>query len=406
MKRHLRNFSNITVADFVVRSAYQVGKTPLLPIFAASLGASDAFLGIIVSVSTLTGMLLKPLIGILSDRWGRRNWLLAGTFFFAVIPFAYQFVQTPEQLFWIRIFHGLSTAIYGPVTLAYVAEQAQGRQAEKLGVFGMARSAGYIVGPALAGWLLLTMDPSTIFTLIGLMSCAAFVPIVFLENSQLSSLKQQRPPLRQQITSALKSGGQTPAVWLSGGLEASMFVALYAIKAFLPIHALSIGVGVEMVGLFFALQEAVHLVLKPFSGRLADRVGYLPIIGWGMALLGVSLPVLTWMQTGTGLLLPAMTMGLAQALVFPATVALVSTRISPDNLGAGMGLIGTLKNAGKVAGPVIGGVLLTWFGFAATVQILGALLLIGVGGLWLAIKRPLNNNARGLGKWKQAKDWR
>ena len=44
----------ITLADFIVRSAYQVGKTPLLPIFAASLGASDALLGLIVAISTLT----------------------------------------------------------------------------------------------------------------------------------------------------------------------------------------------------------------------------------------------------------------------------------------------------------------------------------------------------------------
>ena len=63
-----RNFAYITSADFIVRSAYQMGKTPLLPLFAAALGASDAFTGFIVSVSTLTGMVLKPFVGILSDR--------------------------------------------------------------------------------------------------------------------------------------------------------------------------------------------------------------------------------------------------------------------------------------------------------------------------------------------------
>jgi len=95
---NLGDFLNITLADFLVRSAYQMGKTPLLPIYAAMLGATDAFLGFIVSVSTLTGMMLKPGIGILSDRWGRRWWLLTGTAFFAFVPFFYRFVQTPEQL--------------------------------------------------------------------------------------------------------------------------------------------------------------------------------------------------------------------------------------------------------------------------------------------------------------------
>ena len=120
-----RAFAYVTAADFTVRSAYQMGKTPLLPIFAASLGAGDVLLAFIVSVSTLTGMVLKPFIGVLSDRWGRRIWLIVGTVFFALMPFAYRFVQTPEQLFAVRLIHGLATAIYGPVTLAYVSECSQ-----------------------------------------------------------------------------------------------------------------------------------------------------------------------------------------------------------------------------------------------------------------------------------------
>ena len=177
-----RSFIHITIADFLVRTAYQMGKTPLLPIYAASLGASDALLGFIVSVSTLTGMVTKPLFGALSDRQGRRWWLLVGTAFFAVIPFLYRFVDTPQQLVLLRIVHGTATAIYGPVTLAYVAERSVRRRAERLGWFSMARSGGYIVGPALAGWLLLWMDPAAVFTVIGGLSLTAFVPIMLLQE--------------------------------------------------------------------------------------------------------------------------------------------------------------------------------------------------------------------------------
>ena len=166
---HARDFLSITVADLIARTAYQMGKTPLLSIFAASPGASDVFLGLIVSVPTFTGMLLKPFIGVLSDRWGWWAWLLTGTVFFAGMPFLYRFFQTPKQLFLIRVIHGMATAFYGPVTLAYVAEQASGRRAEGLGWFGIARSGGYILGSALAGWLLLFSEPATVYTIIGLM---------------------------------------------------------------------------------------------------------------------------------------------------------------------------------------------------------------------------------------------
>ena len=374
--KHPLNFISITGADFIVRSAYQMGKTPLLPIFAMTLGATDAFLGFIVSVSTLTGMILKPAIGMLSDRWGRRWWLIVGTIFFAGMPFLYRLVDTPAELFCIRIIHGLATAIYGPVTLAFVAEGAKNRLAERLGWFGMARSAGYIVGPAAAGWLLATgMSPVNVFTIIGLLSCLAFAPILLL-SEPAPRVKAVRPPIRQQIAHALKSGTHTPAVWLSGGLEATVFIALYALKAFLPIYALSAGIGIALVGTFFSVQEGVHTALKPLGGRAGDRLGYFWAICLGMALIGITLPLITLTHTVFGLIALATLIGVAQALVFPSTVALVSTQISALHIGAGMGLIGTLKNAGKVIGPILGGGLIAWLDFAPMFWTMGLLSLL------------------------------
>jgi MFS family permease len=381
-----RNFTYLTAADFIARSAYQIGKTPLLPIFAASLGASDAFLGFIVSVSTLTGMVLKPVFGIVSDRWGRRLWLIAGTVFFAAMPFVYRFVATPEQLLVVRIVHGLATAIYGPVSLAYVADQSRHRLAARLGVFGMARSAGYVIGPAAAGWLLLSLDPVSVFTLIGLLSSLAFLPVLLLVEPAPSEPPTLRLPFRQHATQALKDGSRTPGVWLSGSLEATVFVALYAIKAFLPVYALSQGISVVVVGAFFAIQEACQLVLKPVGGRLGDRVGYVWSICSGMGALGLALLLLPLAQGTSGLMTLAVVMGTAQALIFPATVALVSTQINERHVGAGMGLIGTLRNAGKVTGPILGGLLLRWLEFGLILHFMGFGLLLGAASIWFGVQ--------------------
>ena len=375
------NLVKITLTDFIVRSAYQMGKTPLLPIFAASLGANSAFLGFIVSVSTLTGLVLKPLIGLLSDRWGRRWWLVAGTLFFAGMPFFYHLVHTPEQLFCVRIVHGLATAIYGPVTLAFVAEQAMQRRAERLGWFGMARNGSYIVGPAAAGWLLLALDPVDVFTLIGLLSCLAFVP-VFLLSEPRSRNGNGRLPVRRHISAALGSGIRTPSVWLSGSLELTVFLALYAVRAFLPVYALSLGISVALVGIFFSVQEAAHLVLRPLGGRLGDRLGYLEAVSLGMIAMGLPLSLLSMTHGTIGLLSLAVLVGGAQALVFPSTVALVSERIEAEHMGAGMGLIGTFKNIGKVAGPILGGGLVHWLDFASMFRSMAALLLLGAVAMW------------------------
>ena len=399
--RRSKPFLLLMLADFVARSAYQMGKTPLLPIFAAGLGASGAFLGLIVSVSTVTGLFLKPIFGILSDRWGRRVWLLVGTGFFAFMPFTYGFIRSPEELLVIRLIHGLATAIYGPVTLAYIVELSRNQNtAEDIGWFQMARSGGYIFGPALAGWLLLSLEATAVFTIIGFISCLVFLPILRLPKPQERAVAAQttsartrpreskRPPIHQHIVIAIRDGGRTPAVWLGGALESIAFIALYTLKAFLPLYALEAGVSVALVGVFFSLNEAIHVLGKPFCGRLGDRWGYLPTISLGMLILAAALPLTRALDQGALFLAPAAMMGLAQALIFPAAIALVSDRISPEHLGAGMGMLGMLQNIGKVAGPVLGGLSIAAIGYESTLIALSALLLLGAAVVWRLRQPP------------------
>ena len=383
-----RNFLRITLADLIVRSAYQMGKTPLLPIFAAALGASDVMLGLIVSVSTLTGMVSKPLVGFLSDRWGRKLWLIVGTCFFAFIPFAYWLVETPQHLVIIRVVHGCATAIYGPVTLAYVAENTRRKRAEKLAWFSIARNGGYIVGPAFAGWLLLTRSPQLVFTIIGLISCLAFLPVLRM-NDIARPTANTRTPFLEQIGNALRQGSQTPAVWLSGGIESVTFVVLYALKAYLPIYALAQGYNTAEVGTFFAVQETAQIVFKPIGGRISDRRGTKPTIIIGMIGLAVVLGMVTMAQTWWTLLLLAGLLGVFQALIFPATTALIAEQLASANLGTGMGLVGTMRNFGKVVGPIVVGVLLTWFDFRPTFLILSVSMSVTALMLLIAPRKHL-----------------
>ena len=340
-------------------------------------------MGFIISVSTLTGMFTKPLIGLLSDRWGRRSWLLIGTAFFVLMPFAYRFVGSPDQLVAVRIVHGMATAIYGPVTLAYVAEMSPAGRAERLAWFSIARNAGYIVGPLAAGWMLLTMDPVSVFTVIGLLSAAAFLPVLSLKESATPQIA--RPPsLAVQAVRGLLSGGRTPAVWLAGGMESANYVALYAVKAFLPLQALSLGMNAAAVGTFFAVQESFHVVLNPLGGRVGDRFGHRAAVSLGMGIMGVGLATLTFVNSFWVLMTPAVLLGVGQALVFPSTVALVSDHVDRTNLGLGMGLVGTLRNAGKVAGPIAGGFLVAMLDFSATFALTATALVLAATSLGLA----------------------
>ena len=383
----------IGCADLIVRTAYQVGKTPLMPLFAASLGAGELVVGAIVSVSTMTGMVLKPIFGWLSDRWGRRLWLLTGLVLFSGVPFLYSWVNTPEELFVLRLLHGLATAVFGPVTLAFVAEMAVSQRAERLGWFGMARSGSYLLAPLLGAWLLTWMDPAAVFTLIGFMSCLAFLPICMMDFSRPTYKRhlEQEKEFGRAWKSAFSAVMSNSRLWLAGMLEMLVYLVTYSIKAFLPLYALyAADFNLLAVGLFFTVQEAAHLVMRPVGGRFGDRMGYLPAINVGYLVLMIGLSLLPYATAHVELLVIAVVLGAGQGLIFPSTVAFVSRCVDTRHLGAGMGFLGAVRNFGKVAGPLTAGALLTRMDYSQVFHLGGAVALLVVLTLLLLQKNYLD----------------
>lgn len=373
-----QNLWRVTAADFVVRTAYQMGKTPLLPLFAASIGAGPLLLGFIVSVSTMTGFFFKPLFGFLSDRSGRRLWMLIGVSVFAFTPFLYWFVETPEQLVLLRLFHGLATAIFGPVTLAYVAALATNKRATRQGWFGLARSGSYLIAPTAAAWLLQYWPPEVVFSIIGTISLAAFLPVLFLTEKpqqKMGHYAQDNPIVT--FVRAAKRASNSPILWFAGTMEMVVYVATYAIKAFLPLYAhLQLGIDLLTVGLFFSVQEGLNLLARPIGGKLADHFGLRPTLAVALLMLSLAISLLPMASTATQFLLIAAAMGATLGVTLPTIIALYSQHLPDHNLGLGMGLLGTIRNLGKILGPMVGGVLLAFATYTTLFSVSAVLILL------------------------------
>ena len=368
------NLARLFLADFIVRGFYQIGKTPLLPLFAASIGAGELIIGFIVSVSTMTGMLLKPVFGILSDRWGRKVWLLVATILFSGMPFLYQFVTTEQELMVLRLFHGISTAIFGPVSLAYVAGINALGLGERIAYFGMSRLLASLSAPLIAGILLTFLNFQTVFLLIGFCSLFGMIPI-FLLSEDLVEKPQKKVSIINYFFTSFNYSIKIPAIWLAGFLELMVYLTIYAVKAFLPLFIISQEGGtVLQAGLFFFMQELAHVLFRPVGGKLSDKYGQPLIIILGMVLLSLGLYLLTNL-TDNLFLLPAILFGIGQGLIFPSSVALLSKSARGNYLGAAMGFYGALRNFGKVIGPIIAGMLLSVFSYAIVFNILAGIII-------------------------------
>src|SRR5436190_23849314 len=126
---------------------------PLLPFYAESFGATPAVVGLLVSAYALCQLIAGPPLGHLSDRVGRRPVLLVSQIGTCIGFIMLGFAQTLWLVFLARIIDGL-TAGNLTVAQAYISDVTEPQnRAKAFGLIGVAFSLGFLVGPALSGFL-------------------------------------------------------------------------------------------------------------------------------------------------------------------------------------------------------------------------------------------------------------
>src|SRR3989475_13242941 len=95
-------FVAILFASLLSCLGYQMARSPVLPAFAADLGALPELIGIIVAASTITGVFFKLPAGALSAVLGKNRMMVLGEHFFDIPPFLYPFVLDAWSLLAVR----------------------------------------------------------------------------------------------------------------------------------------------------------------------------------------------------------------------------------------------------------------------------------------------------------------
>jgi MFS family permease len=362
--------------ELMARTGYQMGKSPVLPLFAKALGAGPEISGAIVAVSTITGLITSPLIGTLSDRYGRRRSLIVGTALFAFVPFVYLLIKTPGQLLLVRLIHGFATAIYGPVVAALVADMFQQRRARYIGWYRSVRAASYLLGPALGGFVLFYADFRLAWVTVGALGLVAFVPALVLLRARQPTARAQAGTgtlefIRQHLLQAFKN----PILLALGVVEAALYLGLRANKAFLPLYAVSIGMNPAQIGVIFSIQVAATLLAQPIGGYLSDRLGRKPVILTGLALVGIALPLMVMAHALPVLALLSVVLGLGEAAVMPSIITLGTELSDKENYGSTLGMLDAMDNAGKALGPIFAGLLLGLFNYVTSFAIVAGILI-------------------------------
>lgn len=399
-----RSFLALGAMDITARTGYQMGKSPVLPVLALAVGAGSVELGLIVSASVATGIVLKPSIGALSDRIGRRPLLLIAGALFALVPWCYVYVDGLRSLLLVRILHGLATAVCGPIMAAWVADLYADRDQGciRYGWYDTFRSVGYVSGPFLGGLALKAFaDPRHIYFVVGMFGVAAALAALFLVPSnpilaESNTASRTRRSIFSIVAHYVREFASNPFMRSIVGIELIANMMTRWTKVFWVVWALD---RFEMVfiGSLLSLMFATSLGVKPLAGWLGSRTPPRTVLSAGAVLLASGVVGLYHAQSPAGCLFWAMIVGIGDGLVMPSVMVLIAYSVDRKHRGAAFGVLGSYRNIGKAAGPALGGLLVAAIGAPWTAVGAACLLTVLSGRLlWhpdepSTIDRPLDS---------------
>ncbi len=358
-----------------------MSKTPVLPLFAASLGASPTEIGWIVIASTIPGILVSFPAGALSDFLGHRRVLLASLAVFATAPFLYLFVDNAWQLMAVRFYHGFATAIFGTVATAAIAERYSTDRAARLSTYSSVTIVGRSVAPFLGGALISMANFGAVY-----IACAVSGVLALAAGSLLRDAaprpkpKLELPHFRKSLVTVLQDRG----IMLVSLVEAAQYLVFGAIEAFLALFAASLGIPAWQIGIILGVQLVSIVFMKPLMGRVSDRLGRKQVIVPGLLVGAASVALLPFLPNFPGLSVLSLVFGLGFATVTSSTAALVADLTRNGRFGSSMGVLRTVMDVGQSIGPVLTGWMVANAGYDDAFLLLATILaaaaaLIGVG---------------------------
>jgi MFS family permease len=356
-----------------------MAKNPALPLFIRSMGVPVSTVGFIAAASTVVGIVVSLPAGILSDIIGRRRVILMATIVFATAPFLYLLITSPWQLVLIRIYHGLATAILGPVAMAAVADTFEKGRGERMGWYSSATMVGRFLAPFVGGILIFGEDFRWVYLADGFAGVLALVAAIRLplataiSGSIWEALKRERGKYGQEIAFVFHNLG----ILATSVIEAVQYFAFGCLETFFPIYLNEkLGYPVWKIGLLFTAQILAATFTKPVMGRLSDRYGRIPMIVSGLALGGVTTGTMILSSNYLVILVFITLFGLGLATVTASTSALVADLARSQSRGSALGILSSIMDVGHSSGPMVTGVLVGAYSYQMAFGIVGIGLIV------------------------------
>lgn len=362
---------------------------PVIPYYAGNLGISISDTGLIVSVFSYVNAIFIVPAGIISDRWGRRIFLVSGLVIAAIAPFLYPLVHDMPMLYVIRIFHGLGSALLIPSALALVSDiTGEGGHGKAMGWFTASSQLGLMTGPLAGGFILEHFGFQAAFYSCSLMPLLALL-FISTRMHALPHTPVHRKPMELHSWQWLTSGGALISI------VALIMTAIgsSSISTFIPLYIKQFSISESGAGIIITSCYLSSAALRIPAGTMSDRFGNVPLILAGTALCAAGIVLIPCFHGLFELAIVSLVFGLGMGFSMPAALSWLAQISPPHKRGLAMGLGSASFQVGLALGSTILGVISQYNGFSTMYLAAGGT--IGIAALViLAIAISGNRSAQ------------
>ncbi len=348
---------------------------PFLPFYAQEFGATPLVIGLLLTTFSICQFITAPIMGRLSDHYGRKPLLLFSQFSTFLGFLILGFANSLWMIFLSRIVDGLFGSNF-TIAQAYLSDISSRKDRSKaFGISGVAFGFGFLIGPGIGGFLSQFSFQLPSFLASGV-SCITMLIIFFFLPETIKRKKKIEFDIKIFHFTDFRKFFSNPRLsmklWeffayiLSFAVWVSTF-ALYAQKQ-LGFDATDIGYSLTYIGFISIIIRGILLsrLINLFGERKLQYIGIVCIL-FGM--IG-SVFVYDWLAIIIIMTLFAFGSGVSR----PLMLGNISRKVSSEKQGSVMGVTNSLVSIAQIIGPLLGGFMINYF-FQGTLGIISAFII-------------------------------
>ena len=333
---------------------------PVMPAYLQVFGVGGQVLGFLIACFALAQFLLSPVAGDLSDRHGRKRFIVAGLVVYGISQLLFGFASEVWILFLARFLSGAGAAFIMPPIMAFVADITTYEERGKgMGMIGAAISLGFMIGPGIGGFLS-KVDLTFPFYLAGSVAIlAAVLSAIYLPNVQNNHIATSKPKRENLATQLLRSFKTSYFVFLI-----VVFTFSFGIANFQSTLALFLDFKFDYsptdIAIIITIGGFAGVILQMFVvNKLFKRFGEMKVILVNLIVAAITMFLIIYISGFFIILLVATIFSIATTFIRPAVNTLIS-KLAGEEQGFAAGMNNAYMSLGNMFGPALAGILFEW----------------------------------------------